>query len=151
MKPQLSFGEDVGRCIMDTAHKIKLGLNSIFEKAGLNGLQARIIGFVKFNSSQGVDIYQKDIETEFKIRRSSVSSVLDTMEKNGFIRRQSVTDDARLKKIVLTEKADSIADEHHKTVLRFEKSLLENLTTQEISILKELLNKVEQNIDNQEV
>ena len=151
MESKCIFGEDVGKCIMDTAHKIKLSLNSIFEQAGLTGLQARILGFVKFNSENGRDIFQKDIEAEFKIRRSSVSSVLDNMEKNGFIVRQSVENDARLKKIVLTEKAQHISKQHYQTVLRFESSLLENLTADEIATLKNLLNKVVENIDNSEV
>ncbi len=151
MESKHVFGEDVGKYIMDTAHKIKLGLNSIFEQAGLTGLQARILGFVKFNSENGRDVFQKDIEAEFKIRRSSVSSVLDNMEKNGFITRQSVENDARLKRIVLTEKAWQISKQHYQTILRFENSLLENMTADEITTLKTLLGKVVENIDNTEV
>ena len=151
MKPRHVFGEDVGKCIMDTAHIIRLGLNNIFDEAGLTGLQARILGFIEFNNSQGQDIFQKDIEVEFKIRRSSVSSVIDNMEKNGFIIRKSVENDARLKKIVLTEKATSLGAQHRKTVTKFEKSLMENMTKEEIATLKALLNKVAENIENSEV
>ena len=151
MKSKHVFGEDVGKCIMNTAHKIKFSLNSIFEQAGLTGLQARILGFVRFNSENGRDIFQKDIEAEFKIRRSSVSSVLDNMEKNGFIVRQSVKNDARLKKIVLTKKAQDISKQHYQTILRFENSLLENMTADEIATLKKLLDKVAENIENNEV
>ena len=151
MKPKHVFGEDVGKCIMDTAHRIRLGLNNIFDEAGLTGLQARILGFIEFKNSQGQDIFQKDIEVEFKIRRSSVSSVIDNMEKNGFIIRQSVENDARLKKIVLTEKAKSLGVQHRKMVTKFEKSLMENMTSEEIATLKALLNKVAENIENSEV
>ncbi|MBE6886889.1 MAG: winged helix-turn-helix transcriptional regulator [Ruminococcaceae bacterium] len=151
MESKHVFGEDVGKCIMNTAHQIKFSLNSIFEQAGLTGLQARILGFVRFNSENGRDIFQKDIEAEFKIRRSSVSSVLDNMEKNGFISRQSVESDARLKKIVLTEKAQDISKQHYQTILRFENSLLENMTADEIATLKSLLSKVAENIEGSEV
>ena len=34
MKPKYLFGEDVGKSIMDTAHCIRVSLNSIFEEAG---------------------------------------------------------------------------------------------------------------------
>ena len=151
MESKHVLGEYVGKCIMNTSHKIKIGLNSIFEQAGLTGLQARILGFVRFNSENGRDVFQKDIEAEFKIRRSSVSSVLDNMEKNGFIIRQSVENDARLKKIVLTEKAQDISKQHCQTILRFENSLLENMTADEIATLKKLLDKVAENIENNEV
>lgn len=151
METQNMFGENVGKSIMDTAHKIKNSLNSIFEQAGLTGVQARIIGFIEFNNKQCRDVFQRDIEAEFNIRRSSVSSVLNNLEKNGFICRQSVENDARLKKIVLTEKSKNIGFEHRQTVIRFENSLLENMTADEISALKYLLDKVVQNIDNSEV
>lgn len=50
------------------------------------------------------DIFQKDIEKNFAIGRSSVTGIIQIMEKKGFIRRESVTHDARLKKVTLTEK-----------------------------------------------
>ena len=45
------------------------------------------------------DIFQKDIEKTFGIRRSTVTVMLKTMEKNGLITRGSVPYDSRLKKI----------------------------------------------------
>lgn len=50
------------------------------------------------------DIFQKDIEKNFAIGRSSVTGIIQIMEKKGFIRRESVVHDARLKKVTLTEK-----------------------------------------------
>ena len=51
-----------------------------------------------FVFSQQGDVYQKDIESFFKLRRSTVSSQLDTLEKKGLIQRVPVSHDARLKK-----------------------------------------------------
>lgn len=151
MNKKTMFGEDVGKSIMDTSRKIKNCLNSRFEQEGLTGLQARIIGFVEHSNQAGRDIFQKDIEVQFGIRRSSVTSVLNNLEKNGFICRQSVESDARLKKIVLTQKAKEIGCDHRQRVIRFENSLLENMTAQEIATLKTLLAKVEENVAKLEV
>ena len=52
-----------------------------------------------------VDLRQKDFEQQFNIRRSTASNILALIEKNGLIQRESVPYDARLKKIVLTDKA----------------------------------------------
>jgi DNA-binding MarR family transcriptional regulator len=68
----------------------------------LTRLHHWIIGFLYHHEG---DIYQKDIETEFKISRSTTSSVLTLMEKKGLLTRESVMSDARLKKVVLTDKA----------------------------------------------
>ena len=54
------------------------------------------------------DIFQKDLEKEFDLKRSSVSLLLNNMEKSDLIQRVPVAEDARLKKIILTEKAIKI-------------------------------------------
>ena len=50
------------------------------------------------------EIYQKDIEKNFVVRRSTASGILDTMEKNGMLMRIPSDFDARSKRIVLTDK-----------------------------------------------
>ena len=57
--------------------------------------------------NQNRDIFQKDIETECGMARSTVTGVVKLMERKGLIRRESVSSDARLKKLVLTEKGIS--------------------------------------------
>ncbi len=50
------------------------------------------------------EIYQRDIERQFAIGRSAVTNILQLMEKKGLVSRESVAQDARLKRVVLTEK-----------------------------------------------
>ena len=54
---------------------------------------------------QEQDIYQKDIEKYFGICRSGVTSIIQALEKKGQVYRASVETDARLKKVMLTERA----------------------------------------------
>lgn len=58
------------------------------------------------DDNRGKDIYQKDLEIEFGISRSTVTNILKLMEKKGYIERVSVENDARLKKLVLTERGE---------------------------------------------
>ena len=83
-------------------------------------LHAWVIGFV-FHSKNPV--YQKDIETEFQIKRSTASTLLASMEQNGLITRRSVDHDARLKQVILTDKARKM----HETFLVTAKKVEENL------------------------
>ena len=135
----------IGKCILDTAHQLKVTLDASFEDAALNGLQARILCFIEKKDMPGKCVYQRDIESEFKIRRSSVSSVLDTMEKNGYVIRQQTQQDARLKQLVLTEKAKEMSQQHKESIDRFEENLVKNMSVQETETLKYLLNKVLEN------
>ena len=69
----------------------------------MTGVQGHIIGFLCFNAQH--EVFQRDIEAEFGIRRSTATGILQLMEKNGFLCREPVEYDARLKKLVLTPKA----------------------------------------------
>ncbi len=85
-----------------------------------------------FFDNMDKDIFQKDFETEFSIRRSTASNILKTMEQNGFITRVSVESDARLKKIVLTNKAIDMHKAVLKNINKREQRLQKGLTDQEI-------------------
>ena len=102
-----------------------------------------------FFDNSGRDIFQKDFEAEFSIRRSTASTILKTMEQNGFIKRVSVETDARLKKIVLTEKAVNI----HKAVLnsinKREERLRKGLTEQEIDTFLKIADKLIENMEEE--
>ena len=69
----------------------------------IKGINGWVISY--FYENRDKDIFQRDFEEKFSIRGSTASRMLKTMEQKGFIERQSVANDARLKKIVLTEKA----------------------------------------------
>ena len=54
----------------------------------LTGATSWIIGYLVHNRDK--DIFQKDIEREFSVRRSTVSKTLSVMENKGLIRREAV-------------------------------------------------------------
>ena len=81
-----------------------------------------------------------------KIKGSSVTSVLNNLEKNGYILRKSVERDKRLKQIVLTEKAESVCKMHWKAVQKYESAIARGLTSDEIENLQKTLQKIEENI-----
>ena len=73
------------------------------------GMQGWIIGFLHRNEDR--DMFQRDVEAEFNIRRSTATGILQLMEKNGFLLREPVAYDARLKKLVLTPNSAAIWSE----------------------------------------
>ena len=137
--------ERLCKFLMDSSHQLKLHLDSMLEDTDLTGQHVRILGFVAHSDEMGRAVYQKDIEAAFKIRRSSVSNVLDTMEKNGYIRRLQSQTDTRLKKIVLTDKAKETGVQHRKKIARFDDRIESDLTPEEIETMKRLFNKVLEN------
>ena len=135
----------VGRKVNILSHKIKRRIGKIALEHGISGMQAKILGFIYVNS-ESRDIFQKSIEEEFDIRRSSVTSVLTLMEKNELIKRISVSEDARLKKIILTEKGIEVNKLVCREINEIEKIIYNNLSKEEldsfISNLDKLINKI---------
>ena len=87
-------------------------------------------------------VFQRDIEREFSITRSTVTNILQLMERKGYIQRQSVPQDARLKQLVLTEEGVLF---HEKTILSFHQTddyVAGLLTEEENAQLLRLLNKL---------
>ena len=64
----------------------------------ITGTNGWIIGFLAKNQDR--DIFQRDLEQVFGITRSTASKVINLMEKKDLIRRESVPQYARLKKLV---------------------------------------------------
>lgn len=115
------------------------------DKDGVTGMQGMVIGFIYHNSEK--DIFQKDIETEFNIRRSTATGILQLMEKNGFIKRQPVSYDARLKKLILTEKAINTHKKIEAEIDNMEKRMANGLTDEEIETFFKLMDKISKNIE----
>lgn len=87
-------------------------------------------------------VFQRDIEREFSITRSTVTNILQLMERKGYIQRLSVPQDARLKQLVLTEEGVLF---HEKTMLSFHQTddyVAGLLTEEENAELLRLLNKL---------
>ena len=99
-----------------------------------------IIGYLYHHQNDAV--FQRDIEREFSITRSTVTNILQLMERKGYIERQSVPQDARLKKLVLTEEGIRF---HEKSMLSFHQTdeyVSNLLTAEENAELLRLLNKL---------
>lgn len=113
-----------------------------FEK--LTGMQGRVIGYLCHNMSK--EIFQKDIENELSIRRSTATAMLQTMEKHGLIKRVAVEYDARLKRIIPTE----LALQRHKVfeaeIERVEADVLSGISAAEADTLFSILEKIKSNL-----
>ena len=94
------------------------------------------------------DVYQKDIESEFAISRSTVTNIVKLMEKKGYIKRASVESDARLKKIILTDKGIETYKLIRQTIIDDENRFNSLLTDEERNTFFDLIRKLRSGIEN---
>ena len=102
-----------------------------------------------FYENREKDIFQRDFEEKFSIRRSTASIMLKTMEQKGFIERISVESDARLKKIVLTGKAIETHKRIIKNIELREKRLRQGVSDKELQIFFNVIDKLTANMEDQ--
>jgi Transcriptional regulators len=128
------------RCL---SNQIKREIDKIAAKKGvegMTGMHLMIIGYIGRHNEE--DIFQKNLEKRFNMRRSTATGILQLMTKYKLISRQAVDYDARLKKIVLTNKAEIIHASCQKEIELLETRLSKNLTTEEIQQYLELTEKI---------
>lgn len=93
-------------------------------------------------------VYQKDIEKEIGLRKSTVSGVLDTMQRNGIIGRFEDEKDFRSKQIKLTEKGRKIYQGLIKEILKMERLIAKDISKQDIEIFFKVANQIKENLKN---
>lgn len=128
---------------------IRRKLDVRFAEAGLSellGMQGPMLGFI-CRRSREQDIFQRDIEREFNIRRSTATVMLQNLEQKGYIVREQVERDARLKRIVLTEKAVRQNREIHGQIDAFHQELEAGLTREEREEFLRILDKIKANLE----
>lgn len=134
-------------------HKVRIINNTIdkyfhssWEKAGieLTRMQCATLHYLK--SHEDEDVFQKDLEMAFSISGATATNILKVMEKDDLIQRIPMEKDARLKKLAMTPKGAYFNEVASENVLRLEQGMKKGFTEEEITIFREYLRRLTQNI-----
>lgn len=113
--------------------------------AGPSVTHGWIIGYIYDNMDKG-DVFQRDLENKFNIRRSTATGILKLMEKNGLIVREPVGYDARLKKLVLTGRAIEIHESVVREINTIENTMRQGLSKEELNAFFVTIEKIKNNL-----
>ena len=137
--------ENIGFQIRTLSHLVKRTVDKTVPGEGRpTGMQGWIIGYLYANRDR--EVFQRDIQEHFSIRRSTVTVILQLMEKNGYITRSSVDRDARLKKLELTPHAIELHERMGMRIREMEARLTQALTPQEKRTFLALCEKLRQSL-----
>lgn len=136
---------EVGRKIEMLSRQIRRKVDESISSQDLTAKQAMIL-LVIYDLSKVKDVYAKDIEDAFDMRRATVTGILQLMEKNGIIVREENNIDGRLKKIRLTQKAINLRLKMKKNIQKVESNLLSDLSKEEIETFLKIMEKMSHNL-----
>ncbi len=135
----------IGRMIHRLSNQLKRQSFMPGEDRSLTAMQKHVLQFILMESIRR-DLYQRDVEEEFRVRRSTATSMMQLLERNGFIRRESVAEDARLKKIVPTPKAKALRTKILENIQQMEKRLRQGISDAELHQCTCVLQKMLRNL-----
>ena len=114
----------------------------------LTGMQLACISFIgHYNKLEPKkDIYPKDIEIAFNIRRSTITTILKNLEKGKYITQVRSSSDERYKKLFLTKKSEHIYQKILVAQIEGDKIAHKGLTQEKIDTFLEVADIILHNI-----
>ncbi len=119
----------IGRYIGKLHNMMRRSLFRDSSGLGCTAAELRILTLL-LNSREPV--YQKDIEEEFFLRAPTATGTLQKMEDKGFITREQSDADARMKRIIPTERSLAAEDAILARVTAFEKLISKGISSKDI-------------------
>lgn len=138
--------KDCGMWIHILSHKLKKRMNANMQSLGLTGVQSRIMHYILVKCADG-PVFQRDVESAFGMSRSTATGILQLMEKNGLILRESVASDARLKSLVPTDKAAHLDAQIGESLRQTEQRLTQGLSDEQIALFLETVAHMSENLE----
>ncbi len=134
-----------GILIQRLAKNIKYLADENLSKHNITLEQVKIMQFLNNSGESGA--YQKDIEQNFAIKRSSVTNILQNMEKRGLVTRVGDASDARIKRALLTQEGRDLSKTLKDFIYNLETIILKDMTEEEMDLFKKLLEKSMSNVE----
>ena len=106
--------------------------------------QGRMISYIVQNEDKG--LIQKDLAEVFQRRGASITSMLQGLEKKGYIERRIPENNERQKNIFVLPKGKALVDETNEAFYAAEKELVHALNEDEVQQLTELLRKIDRSL-----
>lgn len=144
---EVRFGYEIRR--LDNA--LKRRVNQKLREAGIDegtAMNGWVLKYLYDNREK--EVFQRDIERHFRIGRSTVTGIIKQLEKNQCIRRESVENDARLKRVILLPKGEEIHMIIRHTFKETDMQLAEMVSLEEMDTFLQILEKIINNLDSKE-
>ena len=119
---------------------------TLYRKRKLKGLDLlpsmySIINYVSWNPG----CMQEELGQELCLDKTTVTHHLAKLEEKGYVERKIASEDARKRRVYLTEKSGQILPAMHETYEEFLEGLMDGLTEEESENAKRLLDHVYDN------
>lgn len=131
------------RYITKLSNTLRRKIDAFSSRSVFSGTQGRTLHYIL---AQTNDVFQKDIEEEFSLRPPTATELLKKMEQNGLIYRETLTEDARKKRIILSKTALQYKETVMQDLAHLEEELTKDISKSELDLFIKVIEKMLDNI-----
>ena len=125
--------------------RIRRYFSSFFTGTSITSIQALILHYLIVESEKK-DIFPKDLEEFLEIKGSSITSLISNLERNGYLRRESLASDGRYKKLVLTEQTLAIRDDITSRINEYMQSIFVGISEDDLKVFEKVILQMTENM-----
>lgn len=135
---------DLVHRIRELSLYVKNGINDSISKEvkGVTHINGIILHILKKAEERNEALYQKDLEEKLCRSKSTMSEILNSMEKHQYIKRVPLKEDSRKKQLILTPLGKETDQKVGEVILSYELSLKNKLTKDELESLLLIMEKL---------
>ena len=141
---------DLGFELRSIANRVERLQNYYLKKNGCGEYSVTQCGIFGHICNHPGDVFPKDLEKTLCIRSSSITGIIDRMEKKGLLTRIASKHDGRMKRIVIAPGKEDLMAVPSKAILDVEANLVKNIPPEEIEQFYATLNKLVAAVDKME-
>jgi len=127
----------LGRLLYEIARIWRSKLDHDLQRLGLSQAKWNVI--IELEHSRKKGLLQKDLAELCMVESPTMARLLERMEKEGWVRRQSGLEDRRSKQTYLTEKASAIIAQVREVSLNVEQDIFGELSAQTYQQVRDAL------------
>ena len=139
---QYDFEESVGYWITITSHFYQDALNQELMPYGITFRQFQVIGWLVYEGP----LSQVDLAERMMIEPPTLVRILDRMERDQWIKRESDPEDRRRKVVKVLPEARPVWSQMVSCLKRLRKKATQGMTADQVETLKSLLMQVQENL-----
>ena len=136
--------ESAGRLINELSRASNVYFQHAFRKYNIGHAQIRTLFYISQNEGQT----QKALAEYLNLDKSSITSQLQILEKNGYVEREKSIRDARKQVINVTDKTRELIPSLQQVLLSWTETLLDGFDAHERSAIFNYLHKMRLNAGN---
>ena len=138
--------DDLGFKIKIISKLLTQNMNNSITSLDLTSSQARVLGYLCYQTQRQEKTYPRDIERHFRFTHPTVSGLLQRLEAKGYLSSEPSTEDRRRKQILVTKRALEANQQVLDQLAASERRLVSDMSHAEIIQLQSFLDRMIQNL-----